>query len=103
MEFGLWKPPADVLHLGERWFIKLEVAGVCPEEVEIVVHRNTLRIRGCRRDMLLEEGYFYHSLEISYSRFERIVELPFTIATDSIRWEYREGMLLIQLQKEDAS
>lgn len=103
MEFGIWRPPTDVLRYGERWFIKLEVAGVCPEEMEISVRGNTLRIGGCRRDMLLEEGYFYHSLEISYSKFERIVELPFAIASDSIRWEYREGMLLIQLQKDDAS
>jgi HSP20 family protein len=103
MEFAIWKPPTDILHSGERWFIKLEVAGVCPEEVEIAARGNTLRIRGCRRDMSLEEGYFYHSLEISYSKFERVVELPFTIAADKIRWQYREGMLLIQLRKEGAS
>lgn len=103
MEFAIWKPPADIMRRGERWFIKLEVAGVCPEEVEISARDNALRVRGCRRDMLLEHGYFYHSLEISYSRFERIIELPFRIDKENIRWQYRDGMLLIQLDKEDAS
>lgn len=103
MEFAIWRPPVDILHYGERWFIKLEVAGVCPEEVEINAQDNTVRIRGCRRDMLLEHGYYYHSLEISYSKFERMIELPFTIDVDSVRWKYSEGMLLIQLNKEQTS
>lgn len=97
MEFALWRPPVDVLRHGERWFVKLEVAGVCPEEVEITVRENALRIRGCRRAMSLEEGYYYHSLEISYSRFERVIELPFSISAETIRWHYQDGMLLIQL------
>lgn len=99
MEFALWRPPVDVLRYGERWYIKLEVAGVCPEEVAISAQENALRIRGCRRDMLLEEGYYYHSLEISYSRFERIIELPFSINVDTIRWRYQDGMLLVQLSE----
>ncbi len=97
MEFAIWRPPGDILRYGDRWFIKLEVAGVCPEEVEITARKNALCVRGCRRDMLLEQGYYYHSLEISYSRFERIIELPFTIDAEAVRWEYTHGMLLVQL------
>jgi HSP20 family protein len=98
MTLTLWKPPADVLKCGERWYIKLEVAGVCPNELEIAAYDNSLHIRGCRRDMLLERDYFYHSLEISYSKFERMIELPFSIDVNSIRWQYHDGMLLIQLR-----
>lgn len=97
MEFAIWRPPVDVLRYGGRWFIKLEVAGVCPEEVEITARENALLIRGCRRDMLLEQGYYYHSLEISYSKFERIIELPFTIDAETVHWQYQDGMLLVQL------
>lgn len=102
MEFAIWRPQADVMRRGERWFIKLEVAGICPEEVDISTRGKILRVRGCRRDMLLEQGYFYHSLEISYSRFERTIEMPFRINAENIRWQYRDGMLLIQLDKEEA-
>ncbi|MGQ9426107.1 Hsp20/alpha crystallin family protein [Gilvimarinus sp. F26214L] len=98
MEFTIWKPPADVLHRGERWLVKMDVAGVRPEELEIAARGNSLRIRGCRRDMLLEQGYFYHSLEIGYCRFERVIDFPHAIDADSVRWHYRDGMLLVQLK-----
>ena len=35
MIFATWKPPADVFYSGNRWVIKVELAGISPDEVEI--------------------------------------------------------------------
>lgn len=101
MEFAIWRPPADVLYSGERWMIKLEVPGVRADELDISAQGSTLQVSGCRRDLLLEQGLLYHSLEISYSRFERAINLPFVIDPDTIRWRYQDGMLLIQIDRDD--
>lgn len=100
MDFAIWRPPADVLYSGERWLIKLELPGVRADDLQIAVHGNSLRVSGCRRDLLMEQGLLYHSLEISYSRFDRAIELPFTIDPERMRWHYQDGMLLIHITRE---
>lgn len=100
MEFAIWRPPVDVLYSGERWLIKLELPGVRVEDLQIAAQGRSLRVAGCRRDLLLEQGLLYHSLEISYSRFDRTIELPFIIDPDAIRWHYQDGMLLIHITRD---
>ena len=48
-----WTPPADVYHAGNHWLIKIELAGISRDEVEFLVQGATLRVRGRRRDMML--------------------------------------------------
>lgn len=100
MEFAIWRPPADILYSRERWLIKLELPGVRIEDLDISVQGRHLRVSGIRRDLLMEQGLLYHSLEISYSRFERTVELPFIINPDMVRWHYQDGMLVIDIKRE---
>lgn len=100
MIFATWKPPADIFYSGNRWLIKIELAGISPDKVEIETRGNTLTVRGSRRDLLLQQGYSCHSLEISYSNFERSIALPSAIDGSSLSWQYRDGMLQIQLNTE---
>lgn len=100
MQFAIWRPPADVLYSDERWLIKLELPGVRAEDLQISVHGRSLRVTGCRRDLLMEQGLLYHSLEISYSRFDRAIELPFIIDPDKVHWHYQDGMLLIHITRD---
>jgi HSP20 family protein len=53
-----------------------------------------------RRDWLIREGCFYHSLEISYSRFERVIEFPVDLSQAKVSTDYRDGMLLVQIELE---
>lgn len=101
MIFATWKPPADVFYSGNRWVIKVELAGISPSEVEIEARGSTLTVRGRRRDLLLQQGFSCHTLEISYCNFERSLSLPAPIDTDSIAWEYRDGILQIQLRTKE--
>jgi HSP20 family molecular chaperone IbpA len=39
-------------------------------------------------------------MEIAYSRFERLVELPGDVGAVRIGTEFRNGMLLVNIQKE---
>ena len=35
----------------------------------------------------MEQGYSYHSMEISYNRFERMIELPGDLSKPSTVWK----------------
>ena len=53
-------------------------------------------------DAVVSEGHRAYSMEISYNRFERVVELPCRLTGARISSEYRNGMLIVRLHTEDA-
>ena len=95
-----WQPAADVYRTRGGWLIKFDLAGVRPEDVELVVQGQRLRVRGTRRDSCVEEGCRSYLLEISYSDFERTLDLPCDLGSAGITTEYRAGMLLVHIQME---
>jgi HSP20 family protein len=92
-----WQPPADVYRTSEGWLIKYELAGVRPEEVRLTARGRTLTLSGQRRDVRFEHTQQSHSLEISYNRFERSLELPCEVERLSVVTDYRDGMLIVRL------
>ncbi len=94
-----WEPPADIFHSGGKWFVKMELAGIYPDDFSIAHSGNKLLIHGRRKDRIHNKNLLYHSMEIIYSRFERVIELPFVIDGSSLCWVYRDGMLLIKLEQ----
>ena len=96
----LWNPAADVYHSSEGWIVKVDLAGVCMDELEVVILDSILTIRGCRKDTHIREGCTYHQMEITYSRFEKLIQFPAPIDGASIRRDYSDGFLIIDVRKE---
>jgi HSP20 family protein len=93
----LWNPSADVYRNVDSWMVKVDLAGVCADELEIEIEGSSLRIRGCRRDTFFKEGYSYQQMEITYSRFEKTIQFPCTIDGASLGHDYRDGFLIVTL------
>jgi HSP20 family protein len=96
-----WRPAVDIYRTPTGWLAKFELAGVRPEDFEVQLQGQTLLLGGARRDCLLEEGFRYHALEITYSAFERRVEFPVMLEQAEVRTEYRDGMLIVRIQLEE--
>lgn len=92
-----WRPDADIYRIHGGWLVKLDLAGVSPGDIGILVQGSSLTIRGIRRDCLVEEGATCYSMEISYSEFERSIEFSTPLNPRAVQSEYRDGMLLIRL------
>lgn len=95
----LWYPSADVYQTNEGWLVKVELAGVSAEEIEIDVQGNQLYIAGTRRDKSCAAGVFYHQMEITYSRFEKTLQFPASIEGASVEHNFDNGLLIIRLKK----
>jgi len=95
----LWLPAADVYQTDEGWIVKVELAGVAAEDVEIEVEGNQLYIAGCRRDKSCALGVSYHQMEISYSRFEKSLSFPASIEGVQLDHMFENGLLIIRLKK----
>jgi HSP20 family protein len=96
-----WQPAVDIYRTPSGWLAKFELAGVRPEDFQVELEGRILRLRGARRDFLLEEGVRYHTLEITYSSFERQVEFPVILEKANVRTEYRDGMLIVRIRLEE--
>ena len=94
----LWNPAADVYRSNEGWMVKVDLAGVSSDDLEIETDDSYLRIRGCRRDTLFKEGFSSQQMEITYSRFEKTIQFPCAIEKASLTHDYRDGFLMISLR-----
>ncbi len=95
----LWYPAADVYQTPEGWVVKVELAGVSAEDIEIDIQGSVLYIAGCRRDRSCAHGASYHQMEISYSNFEKTLRFPSPIDGATIEHEFENGLLIIHLRK----
>lgn len=92
-----WEPRADIYRASSGWVVKLDLAGIRPEDVTIKISGSTLHVQGIRRDWIIEEDWSHHSMEITYSRFKRTLQLPCEVQDAQIRTDYRDGMLIVRL------
>jgi HSP20 family protein len=97
----LWCPAADVYRTRDGWIVKVDLAGVRPDDLEILVEGTTLHIAGCRRDSFYGEGVSYQQLEITYSRFEKVLQFPCSIEGAALKRDYHDGLLILYLRGAD--
>ncbi len=95
-----WTPAADVYRTRDGWLVKLDLAGVSPDEIEITVAGRVLSVAGIRRDAHCSETVSYHQIEITYSRFEKTLRFPCEIEGARVERAYRDGLLIIRLRGE---
>ena len=71
-----WVPPTDVYATDGGLVIKVELAGMRSEHLEITVEGNRLRISGTRPDGCRAAKCNLIVMEINYGPFESLLELP---------------------------
>ena len=92
-----FSPRADVYRTPSGFVVKFDLAGVKPQDIEIEARGSHIRFAGVRRDHFIERGFRHHSMEISYSRFERTLHLPCVAEGASITTEYADGLLIVTI------
>ena len=96
----LWCPAADVYRSQDGWIVKVDLAGVQPHDVDVIIDGDLLRISGSRRDGTCGEGVSHYQLEITYSRFEKMIRFPRSIEHASIDRDYHDGLLILHLRED---
>jgi HSP20 family protein len=94
-----WIPRTDLYRTRSGWVIKMDLAGVEPTEIEVNTRGSCLIVAGTRRDHVVREGWQHYQMEISYNRFERVIEFPESLEKCTFESRYLGGMLLVELFK----
>lgn len=95
------EPASNIIEKENHYLIEVEVPGVNPNDVEIDVEGNMLKIKGERKQSF-EEGddtSEVHKVEHSYGSFYRAFTLPDGIDDEGITATNNNGILSIELPK----
>jgi HSP20 family protein len=93
-----WRPPTDMYETEDHVIVKMEIAGMRDEDLEVALQDNQLSISGSRSDSA--ERKAYHQMEIPFGKFSVSIDLPVRVNTEDATAEYKDGFLTIQLPKE---
>ncbi len=94
---NLWSPPTDVYETDTKLVIRLEVAGMNEKDFNVQLEQNHLVISGNRPETT--EPRAFHRMEIHYGEFLTEIELPSLLDLGKVDAEYRDGFLLVTIQK----
>jgi HSP20 family protein len=92
-----WVPNTDVYATDGGLVVKVELAGMRSEHLEITVEGNRLRISGTRPDGCRASKCNFLVMEINYGPFESVLELPPGYDLAQAKAAYLNGFLRIDV------
>jgi HSP20 family protein len=104
-----WQPRVDLYETPDCLVAIVELPGVSPEGVELIVDRGMLLLRGTRGEPALpgcaraETKQAYHLMEIHFGAFERSLKLPAPVDSARVEAQYEAGFLEVRMPKARAA
>jgi HSP20 family protein len=93
--------PVDVYETPKEVIIQTLIAGVLPEHLNINITRDVVSISGKREENKSIPQDSYHTQELYWGSFERVIDLPVEVEIDNAEAIERHGLLMIKLPKLD--
>lgn len=96
---GGWRPALEVFETEDSFEMVAELAGVNPEDIEIVVAGDILSIRGVRPDPSTPQHRSYHEARIPYGAFSADALIPCAVDVDLAEATYHNGFLHVRIPR----
>ena len=98
-----WAPRVDIKEEAERFLILADLPGIDPQDVEVLMDKGILSIKGERKDETREEGDKFSRIERRYGSFHRRFALPDSADADGVTAAGSNGVLEISIPKRAES
>ncbi|HWV34843.1 MAG TPA: Hsp20/alpha crystallin family protein [Thermomicrobiales bacterium] len=96
---GGWRPALEVFETAEALEVVVELAGMKPDQIEIVIEGDVLSISGHRPDPSTCLHRSYHEARIPYGAFFADVLIPFPVEAEQTEAAYDNGFLNVRLPR----
>jgi len=93
-------PAIDIIENDKDFKVRIELAGMQPEDVEISVADGFMKISGEKKEETEEKNDNYLCRETSYGSFQRTISLPETANCDKADASFKNGVLNIEVPKK---
>jgi len=98
-----FRPRLDIAENDSHVNITAELPGMDEKDIELTLTKDSLTIKGEKKEESEDKGKDYYRMERSYGSFQRTIPLPSEIDQDKAEAEFKKGVLQIRLPKtEDA-
>ena len=94
-----WVPRVDIREEADRFLILADLPGIDPAEVEVLMDKGILSIKGERKSEVAEQSERFSRIERRYGSFHRRFALPDTADAEGITAHGRNGVLEIAIPK----
>jgi HSP20 family protein len=102
-DLATWAPPVDIYETENELVVKVDLPDLQEKDIDVRVENNMLTIRGERKfDKDVNEDN-YLRIERVFGSFMRSFSLPNTVSSETIRAEYRNGVLTLHMAKLEES
>lgn len=99
-----WIPRVDIREGADGLTLLMDLPGLGKDDVHITLENNVLTIAGERKLEADEKANeTYHRLERQYGAFTRSFTLGPTVRTDKVEASFQDGVLTVQLPKQEES
>jgi HSP20 family protein len=97
-----WIPNTDVYVADQQLVIKVELAGMHREDLELTIDGNRLMISGQRPDSARSSKCKFLVVEINYGPFECVIEIPPGYDLSKAKAAYQNGFLNVEVPQTTA-
>jgi HSP20 family protein len=94
-------PPVNVLAGTDGAIVRAEVPGVSPDQLDIIVHQNTVILRGKRDADTADKDAVALRGERAHGPFVRTITLPFRVDADKVSAGFDRGLLTLTLPRPE--
>jgi len=96
----IWRPLADIHESAQMMTVKVELAGMREEDIEVTLYEDALVVSGVRHDDHEHaENLYYHEAQIRYGPFRVEVFISSPIDREEVKARYENGFLWVDLPK----
>jgi HSP20 family protein len=97
-----WRPPVDICETSTELHVKVEIAGVGDDELDVALRDDLLQITGRRQWTAPIGDLHVHMSELRYGPFLVEIEVSDELRGVPVAWRYDRGILLVTLKKQAA-
>ena len=100
-----WRPPTDVLEGPSGLSVKIELAGMHEDDIDVTLFEDMLVVTGRREEEALDgidchsRECRYHESGVRYGPFQAEVYLPLAVDPEQVVARYERGFLYITLPR----
>lgn len=95
----MFSPSVDVQDTDKEIKVSAELPGMDEKDIEITLERDSITIKGKKKDEKEEKGEGFYRSERSYGSFSRTIPIPVEIEADKASAHFKKGVLTVTIPK----
>ena len=96
-----WVPAVDVWETDGEMVYAFDLPGIPEDKISVELENNSLTVTGERERTEETEGDRFYRYERRFGSFARSIGLPEGVTEDSIKADYRDGVLEVHVAKPE--